>query len=169
MPQTHTAPPASTLQQLERAWLLLSGQRRHFVEEPGGPTPPGAEFCFMLALGQPRHGHHKGVMVTLDRCDAELVTRHMFGLQTEVVPAPDICDAGREVCNVFADCVAHLIDERSELRMGLPQRIDALEIPALEADSGFSHVFSSHKPHSTIRVVVVGVLHSDFPTLPCPL
>ncbi|MGQ0708131.1 MAG: hypothetical protein ACT4NV_00110 [Rhodoferax sp.] len=168
---TARPPPTDTLRQLERAWKLLSGQRRPFVPiETALLAPaPFPEFSYMLAIGQPRHGHHKGVLVLLDRVDAERVTRHMFGHHHAPLAALDICDAGREVCNVFADCVSHLIAERGELRTGLPQRLDAPGFEALRADSGFSHAFASPNPDGTIQVVVVGVLAPDFPTRPCPL
>lgn len=168
---TARPPPTDTLRQLERAWKLLSGERRRFVSIENtlrAPTP-FPEFSYMLAIGQPRHDHHKGVVVLLERMDAERVTRQMFGHHHTPLAALDICDAGREVCNVFADCVSHLIAERGELRTGLPQRLNARGFEALRTDSGFSHAFASPSPHGTIQVVVVGVLLPDFPTRPCPL
>ncbi len=163
--------PTDTLRQLERAWKLLSGEQRRFVAAPndaGVPTP-FPELCFLLVIGQPRHEHHKGVLVLLERDDAEQVTRHMFGHQQTPLAAQDICDAGREVCNVFADCVSHLIDQRCELRTGLPQHIGAQDYGALREDSGFSHVFTSRGPHGSIQVAVLGVLLTELPTRPCPL
>jgi len=87
---------------LAAAWKFLSGEDRQFTLSRSGKPPHFEELSWVVQISIPKLAMQFLVCVMIDRADALLVTRHMFGLDDDSLTSDDVNDAAAEVCNVLS-------------------------------------------------------------------
>ena len=147
---------------LASAWQFLSGQERVFDGYLAyKQLLRYADYSCFMPLHVDGQGETGGVGVLLPRHDALSVAAHMFGAKVAQLQDGDLVDASNEVCNLFSDCVALHVSGDSDVRIGLPTRVDAARYQTIADSSQATAVYRSGDGPHCLYVVVYDILRQS--------
>ena len=171
-----TSSPASAIEAaLNSAWVFLSGQERRFrvLDRAYEPSQGHVGRLVLLPISMRHEMREGGVVMEIDRNDAEKIASFMFSSAPDELSEDDITDACLEACNVLSSSLIGLLCDRRQAEIGMPLVLGEKEYKKISDHGDLKYVAEGLADHHRLVLMVFdrfgspGIIGGDNAALYC--